>query len=136
MFSSSLGPSPIFWKNSHALVGLPACANAWTRSRRGAARRRLAFPPGAPAPPGGAGGGLDRKAGAETAAWIRTEIKANDGKQLAQRQEKGAKIGRPALGPWRDSVKPVYAKAREKYGADVDQFIADADAVRKALPAK
>ena len=27
-------------------------------------------------------------------------------------------------------------EAREKYGADVDQFIADADAVRKALPAK
>ena len=77
-----------------------------------------------------------KKAGAETAAWIRTEIKANDEKQLAQMQEKGAKIGRPALAPWRDSVKPVYAKAREKYGADVDQFIADADAVRKALPAK
>jgi hypothetical protein len=33
-------------------------------------------------------------------------------------------------------VKPVTAQAREKYGADVDAILADAEAVRKALPAK
>ncbi len=76
------------------------------------------------------------KAGAETAAWIRNEIRSNDDKQLAEMQAKGAKIARPNLAPFRDAVKPVYAKAKEKYGADVDAFIADADAVRKALPAK
>ncbi|MEO8835949.1 MAG: TRAP transporter substrate-binding protein [Caldimonas sp.] len=76
------------------------------------------------------------KAGAETAAWIRNEIKNNDDKQLAEMTAKGAKVARPNLAPFRDAVKPVYAKAKEKYGADVDQFIADADAVRKALPAK
>jgi tripartite ATP-independent transporter DctP family solute receptor len=76
------------------------------------------------------------KAGAETAAWIRNEIRSNDDKQLAEMQSKGAKIARPNLAPFRDSVKPVYAKAKEKYGADVDAFIADAEAVRKALPAK
>jgi hypothetical protein len=33
-------------------------------------------------------------------------------------------------------VQPVYAKAREKYGkADVDELLADAEALRKA-PAK
>jgi len=76
------------------------------------------------------------KAGAETAAWIRNEIRSNDDRQLAEMQSKGAKIARPNLAPFREAVKPVYAKAKEKYGADVDAFIADADAVRKALPAK
>jgi TRAP-type transport system periplasmic protein len=75
------------------------------------------------------------KAGAEAAAWSRNEIKANDDRQLAEMQAKGTKVARPALAPFRDAVKPVYAKAREKYGADVDAFIADAEAVRNALPA-
>ena len=39
-------------------------------------------------------------------------------------------------GAVRDAVKPVYVKAKEKFGADVDGLLADADAVRKALPAK
>ena len=46
---------------------------------------------------------------------------------------KGAKVA-PAR-PRRRSArrcKPVYAKAKEKYGADVDAILADADAVRKA----
>jgi TRAP-type transport system periplasmic protein len=30
-------------------------------------------------------------------------------------------------------VQPVYAKARDKYGADVDVFLKDAEAVRKAV---
>jgi tripartite ATP-independent transporter DctP family solute receptor len=76
------------------------------------------------------------KAGAESAAFSRNDIKSNDDRQLAEMTSKGAKIARPSLAPFRDVVKPVYAKAKEKYGADVDQFIADAEAVRKALPAK
>jgi tripartite ATP-independent transporter DctP family solute receptor len=76
------------------------------------------------------------KAGAESAAFSRNDIKANDDRQLAEMTSRGAKIARPNLAPFRDAVKPVYAKAKEKYGADVDQFIADAEAVRKALPAK
>ncbi|MDQ2779087.1 MAG: ABC transporter substrate-binding protein, partial [Pseudomonadota bacterium] len=76
------------------------------------------------------------KAAKESATWSRNEIKANDDRQLAEMQAKGAKIARPPLGPFRDAVKGVYDKAREKYGADVDQFVADADVVRAALPAK
>lgn len=76
------------------------------------------------------------KAAAEAAAWSRNEIKSNDDKQLADMQAKGAKIARPNLVPFREAVKGVYAKASEKYGADVDQFIADAEAVRRSLPAK
>ena len=49
---------------------------------------------------------------------------------------KGATIARPAIAPFRDAVQPVYAKAKEKYGADVETFLADASGVRKALPIK
>ncbi len=73
------------------------------------------------------------KAGQESSDWIRKEIQANDEKQLAEMTSKGAKVARPNLAPFRDAVKPVYAKAKEKYGADVDEFLADADAVRKAV---
>jgi len=76
------------------------------------------------------------KAAQEAAAWSRNEIRANDERQLADMTAKGAKVARPALAPFRDSVKPAYAKAKEKYGADVDAFLADAEAVRKAMPAK
>jgi hypothetical protein len=47
---------------------------------------------------------------------------------------KGAKVARPDIGPWRNAaVQPAYAKAKEKYGADVDAILADAEAVRKAV---
>ena len=49
---------------------------------------------------------------------------------------KGAKVSRPSLAPFQKAVEPVYAKAREKYGADLDAILADAQAIRKALPAK
>jgi len=76
------------------------------------------------------------KAAQEAGAWSRNEIRANDEKQLADMTAKGAKVARPALAPFRESVTPAYAKAKEKYGADVDAFLADAEAVRKAVPAK
>jgi tripartite ATP-independent transporter DctP family solute receptor len=76
------------------------------------------------------------KAAQEAATWSRNEIRANDERQLADMAAKGAKVARPALAPFRDAVKPAYAKAKEKYGADVDAILADAEAVRKALPAK
>ena len=49
---------------------------------------------------------------------------------------KGAKVARPNLGTLARRVKPVYVQAKEKYGADVDAILADAEAVRKAVPAK
>ncbi len=76
------------------------------------------------------------KAAAEAAAWSRNEIKSNDDRQLAEMQSKGAKVARPNLAPFREATKAAYVKAREKYGADVDTFIAEAEAVRQAVPAK
>ena len=77
-----------------------------------------------------------RKAAKEAADWSRKEIDANDEIELKDMASKGAKVSRPDLGPWRTAVKPVYDQARAKYGADVDAILADADAVRKVLPAK
>ena len=71
------------------------------------------------------------KAGREVADWIRKEIRANDERLLKDMESKGAKIARPNLASFRASVQPAYAKAKEKYGADVDAVLADAAAVRK-----
>ena len=76
------------------------------------------------------------KAARETAEWLRKEIRANDDRQLADMASKGAKVARPSLDPFRKAMQPAYAKAKEKYGADVDTVLAEAAAVRKALPAK
>jgi TRAP-type C4-dicarboxylate transport system substrate-binding protein len=76
------------------------------------------------------------KAAKEAADFSRNEVRAAEDAQLADMQSKGAKIGRPNLAPFREAVQPAYAKAKEKYGADVDAILADADVVRKAMPAK
>jgi tripartite ATP-independent transporter DctP family solute receptor len=66
------------------------------------------------------------------ATFSRTMIAGNDDNQLKEMAAKGAKINaKPNLAAFRASVQPVYAKAREKYGADVDAFLKDAEAVRR-----
>lgn len=76
------------------------------------------------------------RAAKEAADWSRKEVSGNDDRQLKEMAAKGAKIARPDLAPWREAVKPVFEQAKAKYGADVDGLLADAVAVRKALPAK
>ncbi len=76
------------------------------------------------------------KAGVEVADWIRKEIVANEDRQLKEMESKGAKVARPDLAPFVKVVQPVYAKAKEKYGADLDAILADAEAIQKAVPAK
>lgn len=74
------------------------------------------------------------RAAKEVAPFQRTMIKDNDEKLLADMASKGAKINRkPDTEAFRKSVEPVYAKARDKYGADVDAVLAEAAAVRKAV---
>jgi tripartite ATP-independent transporter DctP family solute receptor len=79
----------------------------------------------------------DQKAVTEAAkiaaAYSRDFIRNNDENQLKEMAAKGAKINRPAVEPFRKSVQPVYVKAKEKYGADVDAFLKDAEAVRKTV---
>jgi TRAP-type C4-dicarboxylate transport system substrate-binding protein len=65
------------------------------------------------------------KAAQEAAMWSRHEVQANDDRQLKEMAAKGAKISHPDIAQWREVVKPVYDKAREKYGADVDAFLSE-----------
>jgi TRAP-type C4-dicarboxylate transport system substrate-binding protein len=76
------------------------------------------------------------KAAKEAADWSRREVRAAENAQIADMQSKGAKIARPDLASFREAVKPAYAKAKEKYGADVDTILGEASAVRVAMPAK
>lgn len=73
------------------------------------------------------------RAAKETAAWIRNEIRANDDRQLKDMSSRGAKVAKPDVDAFRNSVQPAYAKAKEKYGADVDAFLAEAASVRKSV---
>ncbi len=79
----------------------------------------------------------DQKAVTEAALvaakFSREMIAGNDANQLKEMASKGAKINeKPNLAAFRTAVQPVYAKAREKYGADVDTFLKDAEMVRKS----
>lgn len=74
------------------------------------------------------------RAAKETAPFARQMIKENDEKLLADMTAKGAKVNRkPNVEGFRKAVEPVYGKAREKYGADVDAVLSEAAAVRKAV---
>ena len=54
---------------------------------------------------------------------------------LQEMMAKGAKVNRtPDIAAFRKSVESVYARAREKFGAaDVDQVLAETEAVRKSV---
>ncbi len=65
--------------------------------------------------------------------FSRQMIAGNDDNQLKEMAAKGAKINaKPDLAAFRQAVKPAYDKAREKYGADVDKVLAEAEAIRKS----
>lgn len=80
----------------------------------------------------------DQKAVTEAAQvaarFSREFISGNDANQLKEMAAKGAKINaKPDVAAFRAAVQPVYAKARDKYGADVDALLKDAETVRKAV---
>jgi TRAP-type transport system periplasmic protein len=78
----------------------------------------------------------DQKAVSEAARiaqkFSREFISSNDAKQLKEMADKGAKINaKPNMVAFRSAVQPAYVKAREKFGADVDAILADAEGIRK-----
>jgi len=77
-----------------------------------------------------------KKAAEEAAQYSRKAVKSAEADQLKDMQSKGAIVNRPNTAPFREAVKPVYDKAKEVYGADVDKIMADAKTIREALPAK
>lgn len=76
------------------------------------------------------------KAATESAAFSRELVKGSEAKQLEEMQAAGAEVSTPDIEPFRAAVQGVYEKARGVYGADVDRMLADADAIRKEMPAK
>jgi tripartite ATP-independent transporter DctP family solute receptor len=69
-----------------------------------------------------------------SARFSREMISGNDANQLKEMTAKGAKVNaRPDVAAFRTAVQPVYGKAREKYGADVDAFLKDAEMVRNSV---
>ena len=69
-----------------------------------------------------------------SAQFSREMISGNDANQLKDMTSKGAKVNaKPDVDAFRKAVQPVYAKAREKFGADVDAFLKDAEMVRKSV---
>ncbi|MBU0785396.1 MAG: TRAP transporter substrate-binding protein DctP, partial [Gammaproteobacteria bacterium] len=79
----------------------------------------------------------DQKAVTEAAKiaakFSRQAISNDDEAALKSMASKGAKINaKPDVAAFRTAVQPVYTKARDKYGADVDALLKDAEAVRKS----
>jgi hypothetical protein len=60
-------------------------------------------------------------------------IKDNDEKLLGDGRQRRQGSTQAQRGCLPQVGQPVYAKAREKYGADVDAVLADAAAMRKAV---
>ena len=74
------------------------------------------------------------RAAQEVAPFSRKMISDSDEAVLADMASKGAKINRkPNIAAFRKAVEPVYIKAREKYGADVDTVLNEAAAIRKSV---
>jgi tripartite ATP-independent transporter DctP family solute receptor len=67
-----------------------------------------------------------------TANFSRIHVVGNDDIQLKKMEKLGAKIQRsPNTSAFRTASQVVYAKARDKYGTDVDQLLEQAKNVRK-----
>lgn len=71
---------------------------------------------------------------AEVTPFMRKLIKDNDDKLLTEMGAKGAKVNRsPDIAAFRQAVQPVYVMAREKYGADADEVMKEAETVRASV---
>lgn len=76
------------------------------------------------------------RAAKEAAAFSRELVQSSVDSQLEEMAAEGAIVSVPEIGPFREAVAPVYDKAREVYGAEaVDKILADAAAIREAMPA-
>lgn len=69
------------------------------------------------------------RAAREAAKFSRDAVRDSDRRQLDEMKARGALVHVPALGPFRDAVRPVYGQARAQYAAEVDALVADARAL-------
>jgi len=75
------------------------------------------------------------KASREASALSRKLVREDEQKQLDEMTAKGAKVSKPNIAPFRESVKSVYDKAKDTYGKDVTEVLSAAEAIRKSTPA-
>jgi len=71
----------------------------------------------------------------EAATFSRNAVREAEAGQLREMEGRGARVNRPNIAPFRESVQSVYTRAREVYGAEVDAILAEAEAIRRARPA-
>lgn len=76
------------------------------------------------------------RAGKEATEFSRQEVTESDDKLLKDMESRGAHVIRPPVAPFRTSVSPVYDRVRKLYGSEADAWLAEAEAARKAHPAK
>jgi len=75
------------------------------------------------------------RAAKEASAESRKLVRESEDKQLAEMTEKGAKVNRPSIGPFREAVSSVYDRARGVYGAEaVNAVLKAAEDIRKSTP--
>ena len=75
-------------------------------------------------------------AAADSSAFSRELVKNSEAAQIEQLAAEGATIITPEIGPFRDAVASVYDQARGVYGDEVDAVLAEAAAIRAAMPAQ
>jgi tripartite ATP-independent transporter DctP family solute receptor len=75
------------------------------------------------------------RAAAESSAFSRELVRNSEAAQLEQLAAAGATIITPDIAPFRDAVAGVYDQARGVYGDEVDKVLAEAAAIRDAMPA-
>lgn len=75
-------------------------------------------------------------AAADSSTFSRELVKNSEAAQLEQLAAEGANIITPEIGPFRDAVASVYDQARGVYGDEVDAVLAEAAAIREAMPAE
>ncbi len=76
------------------------------------------------------------RAALESADFSRQTVRQLEASQLEEMESRGATVHWPDIAPFREAVAPVYDRAREVYGdAVVDAVLAEAEAIRQAVPA-
>jgi tripartite ATP-independent transporter DctP family solute receptor len=77
-----------------------------------------------------------QKAAMEAAPFYRKLVGSNEDKERKAMEQAGMKINDvPDLTPFRKAVEVVYAKAREKWGADkVNELLAEVEKIKKMYP--
>lgn len=73
----------------------------------------------------------------EAASFSRDLVRSSVNEQIEAMKAAGSTVTTPEIGPFRDAVQSVYAKAKDVYGAEeVDNVLSDAAAIREKMPAK